>query len=328
MNQTFTLPGQPQMQAEMILASQGPKQKPIYTMRWRYPRIIHGEIMTHRMFSRNARSSRAVPVDTMLNEVRSFPFIPWHWGKNQKGMQASEENHSLVGHITREDAWLFASEDAICTATKFKEAGYHKQLVNRLLEPFSWIDTLVTTTDLDNFLWLRDHKDAEPHLQDLAPLVQKCVEAAKIQPLDEDDWHLPYIDDETACFAADLFGNDVQAGWAWLRKVSSARCAWISYKPFGEVPANGNYEREMKTYEMLLSSDRVHASPLEHQAMPDELTGTTAHYMPVSDENGRFGFRREKVNLWFRPRLHGNLEGYIQNRKLIPGECYRKEIAA
>jgi hypothetical protein len=334
MNQTFTHPGQPQMQAEVILASQGPNQKPLYSIRGRYPRIIHGEIMTHRAFSRNARSSRAVPVKTMLNEVRSAPFIPWHWGMNQKGMQASEENDSLVGRVTREDAWLFASEDAICTATKFMEAGYHKQLANRLLEPFSYIDTLITTTDLDNFLWLRDHKDAEPHLQDFARLVKQAVEAAEIEEIDEGDWHLPYIDDETACFAADEFGNDVEAGWEWLRKVSSARCAWISYKPFGESSADGDYAREMKTYEMLLSSDRVHASPLEHQATPDFLHNSTLKYRPTGSTHmtdaghSKVGFERVFVPEWSCPHLHGNLEGYIQNRKLIPGEYYQAATAA
>ena len=93
-NQVYTHPGQPQMQVEVILASESPyTHKNVYTVRMRYPRPIHGEIMTHRVFSRNARSSRAVPVKTMLNEVRTIPYVPWHWGKNQKGMQAGEEHN-------------------------------------------------------------------------------------------------------------------------------------------------------------------------------------------------------------------------------------------
>src|SRR6056297_4088464 len=96
MNEIYSHPGQPQLQAEVILASAANACPHIYTIRLRYPRPIHGEIMTHRVFSRNARSSRAVPVKTMLNEVRTMPYVPWHWGKNQKGMQASEECNEIV----------------------------------------------------------------------------------------------------------------------------------------------------------------------------------------------------------------------------------------
>lgn len=313
MNKVHTHSDQPQMQAEVILASKHPEmENPLVTMRLRYPRIIHGEIMTHRVFSRNARSSRAVPVKTMLNEVREIPFIPWHWGKNQKGMQAGEEcnepvkigdyfPHEALVTAGPSAAWAAASKKAAKYAEAFMEAGYHKQLANRLLEPFSWIDTLITANQWENFLWLRDHKDAEPHLQDLARLVKQALTEMEVQELKPGEWHLPYITEADKQESLIRFGNQY-SNYKWLAKISAARCARISYKPFD---GDASYERELERYEHLIGSDRVHASPTEHQAMPD-------WYDP--------DFPNTKT--WEAPMLHGNLTGWIQFRKTIPGEFH------
>jgi len=335
MTKIYTHPGQPQMQVEVILASQGPNHKPIYTIRMRYPRPIHGEIMTHRVFGRNARSSRAVPVRTMLLECTSIPYIPWHWGKNQRGMQAEEECNELITvptetggcfDVDRETAWLQARDAAVAVAEGFMNAGYHKQNPNRLLEPFSWIDTLITSTDWDNFLWLRDHKDAEPHLQDLARLVKQAIDEAEIQPLQPGEWHMSYITpmdiqnliicpDEDTERAIDELGCD---GQELLNMVSAARCARISYKPFD---GNAAYRAEFDRYNLLVTSDRVHASPLEHQATPDKHSAFEVSQLintPDGAENSAF----EVVEGWCNPELHGNLDGYIQARKLVPNEVY------
>jgi hypothetical protein len=322
MNQIFTHPDQPQMQAEVILASRNmsaPDDHPLVTIRLRYPRIIHGEIMTHRVFSRNARSSRAVPVRTMLNEVRNTPFIPWHWGKNQKGMQADEECNAPVAldmngggfsdGPSREEAWLWARDQAVAAAAGYMTSGYHKQIPNRLLEPFSWIDTLITSNDWANFLWLRDHKDAEPHLQDLARLVKQALETMDVQELQPGDWHLPYItekdwdklDDRHKDLGLSSSRNHLNKE---LNKISAARCARISYMPFD---GDASYERELERYDLLVSSDRVHASPTEHQATPDEYS---VEYCS-----------------WDHPEFHGNLPGWVQARKLIPNERHTGELS-
>ncbi len=302
---TFCYTEQPQMQAEVILASQGPGLKPIYTIRTRYPRPIHGEVMTHRVFGRNARSSRAVPVRTMLDEVRRIPYVPWHWGKNQRGMQAEEECSELIEldipqvdeitqeldyqtvRLTNEEAWLHARDEAADVAEAFMNAGYHKQNPNRLLEPFSWIDTLITSTEWDNFFWLREHHAAEPHLQDLAHLMDVVMNCSYPDPLEYGEWHLPYITEEEKS----QYSSEV------LLKLSAARCARISYKPFD---GDASIEKELARYNHLVTDERVHASPLEHQAKPDVLT----------------------LAGWKNPHLHGNLNGYIQARKLVPNEVY------
>jgi hypothetical protein len=319
MNQIHTHPGQPEMQVEVILASKTTTgAPPIYTIRMRYPRIIHGEVLTHRVFSRNARSSRAVPVATMLEEIRTRPFVPWHWGKNQRGMQADEECNNLVqmyqdewsdtDEMSREEAWLFLSRNAACAAEAFMTAGYHKQIPNRLLEPFSWMDCLITSTDWRNFLWLRDHKDAEPHLQDLARLVKQAIEEAEPKTLSPQSWHLPYITDEDLAYAAEHYWDDWEKVISFLCKISAARCARISYKPFN---GDASYEAELARYDLLVKSDRVHASPLEHQAMPDSLIEFSTEFEDGSDEVG---------TRWNNPHLHGNFSGWIQFRKTIPGE--------
>lgn len=279
----------------------------IVTFHARYPRIIHGEVMTHRVFSRNARSSRAVPVKTILQEIIDKPFIPWHWGKNQKGMQATEECNEFVKislpfmhdnydyselvyndiNHTRESAWLWARDQAVTAAKGFMDAGYHKQVINRLLEPYSWIDTLITTTDLANFYHLRDHGDAEPHFHDLAKLVRQAVAASVPVKILEGQWHIPFI-------SPDEINLDIEI----KLKLSVARCARISYKPFD---GDGSHERELERYDLLVGSEPLHASPAEHQAMADYI-----------DEWGRFENCDKAGNLG---------RGFMQYRKTLKNEC-------
>jgi hypothetical protein len=318
------------MFAKVILASKPTNgAPPIITIHARSPRIIHGEIMTHRVFSRNARSSRAVPVATMLKEIRETPFVPWHWGKNQKGMQAGGEHNELIGvqkpmavvdfdngpeidywvdGLTREDAWLKARDNAVELAGAFSEAGYHKQIVNRLIEPFSWIDTLITSTSWANFFHLRDHDAAEPHFHDLAMLVREAIAGAEFQTLEPGQWHLPYANwtdtdpvREYLHSALDRPPSPEEYQECY-KKLSVARCARISYKPFD---GDGSIEKELERYEMLVGSSPLHASPAEHQATPDNLIDTG--FLGVTD--------------FANAELAGNLgKGWIQYRKMLPGE--------
>jgi len=315
-----------EMEVEVIEHSCGADWVPdIFTIRMRYPRIIHAEVMTHRVFGRNARSSRAVPIKTMLCEIMDAPFVPWHWGLNQSGMQADEENTADVflndaykyrrgSHISRETAWKFASSHAYHIATAFMNAGYHKQVVNRLLEPFMWIDVLITSTDWNNFLWLRDHKDAEPHLQDLARLVEAAMTNSTPNLLEPGEWHLPYISQEDTAFLMSEDNVHDVGNLEFLQRVSAARCARISYRPFD---GDASYTKELARYDMLVSSDRVHASPLEHQATPDHLILIDG---VMVDEEGETIEELGTAEKWNSPDLHGNLDGWIQFRKLVPNE--------
>ena len=41
-----------------------------------YPRFIHAEIMIHRVFSRNAASSRAIPTEKIIQNIIDDPAMP------------------------------------------------------------------------------------------------------------------------------------------------------------------------------------------------------------------------------------------------------------
>jgi len=288
--------------AKIIADSVSPEDARLTTIHLRYPRFIHSELMTHRVFSRNARSSRAVPVYRMIEEVEQSPVIPIHWGAAQSGMQAYQEcdamveigldyQHSIV--LDREKAWLFARDRAVEVARAFNNAGYHKQVINRLLEPFMHIDTLVSATDWSNFFALRDHHAAEPHIQKLAQVMKVEMDRTTPERLFPGQWHLPYVE------AWELQEYGVETA----RKLSVARCARISYVPFD---GNADIEAEMRRYDLLVGSHPLHASPAEHQASPDS--------------KWTWGESALKEGLWKNPHLHGNLTGWVQFRKTLPGE--------
>lgn len=289
--------------AEIVADSESSYGKRITTMELVYPRFIHAEFMTHRQFSRNASSSRAIPVAKMIEAVRNDPVVPLFWGKNQKGMQAEEECNNAVSvpdvvdkedgtglqwdisDQTREEAWFRARDHAVLMAQSFADADYHKQVVNRLLEPFAHIRVVVTATEWSNFFALRDHPDAEPHIQLLAQKMKLALQSSEPDRLDNGQWHLPYtLPDERR-----LYRNDI------LLKLSVARCARVSYRTHaGLVP---KLEEDLALYDQLVGTIPLHASPAEHQATPVEPSVIPA------------------------PELRSNLVGYIQYRKLLPAEC-------
>ena len=283
--------------AKIITDSASSVGKRLTTLALRYPLVIHAEVMTHRAFSRNARSSRAVPTLTLIRECIDDPFIPLHWGEALPGMQAYTECTNLVGALNSEEAWLEARDHAVRAAQGFYTAGYHKQLVNRLLAPFLHIDTLVTATEWNNFFELRLHHAAEPHMQMLAEAIKKAMDESIPKLLGPGEWHLPYADDEATKEQAMNFGSsrDINSGEI-LRKLSAARCARISYAPFD---GNSSIEAELARYDTLVNSKPMHASPVEHQATPDRC------------------FKEEDCIEWHRPELHGNFVGWKQNRKLL-----------
>ncbi|MGO7308797.1 FAD-dependent thymidylate synthase [Rhizobium ruizarguesonis] len=246
------------------------------TLQLRYPRFIHAEFMTHRVFSRNASSSRAIPVQRLIQDIIDDTARPLHWGKNEPGMQAREEHdspiyiHDREGDVLAEDlthvqAWNFARDQAIAVARAFDEAGYHKQIVNRLLEPFSHINVLVSATDWDNFFQLRDHPDAQPEIQVLAQQIKAAMAESKPNKLYADQWHLPYVaDNDKEVFD---FGLKHNLGLIEVaRKVSVARCARVSYRTHDG--RRTTVEEDVALHDKLVVAEPLHASPAEHQATP------------------------------------------------------------
>lgn len=215
-----------------------------------YPRFIHGELMTHRVFSRNAMSSRAIPVAKMIQQVREAPAMPVHWGANQPGMQASEQ----VDQVYAEELWRDAAEGAADMAERMAALGLHKQVANRILEPFQWMRTIVTSTEWDNFYELRAHPDAQPEFQNLAEMMLVEHETSMPQLLLPGQWHLPYVDEEDS-------PHD-------LRKISAARCARVSYLLHDGTKPDA--AKDLALFDRLAAGVPIHASPLEHQGTPGD----------------------------------------------------------
>lgn len=220
---------------------------PIATLSLIYPRFIHGEFMTHRAFSRNAMSSRAVPVVKMIEQVRIDPAAPIHWGANQPGMQASGEVENIE---LAKSKWTLAAMRAADIAEDMAAMGMHKQVVNRILEPFQWMHTVVTATDWDNFFDLRCHDAAEPNMRALAETIRHALSLST--PIERDQ-HLPYFEDTDYLKVK----NEMEACL-----VSAARCARVSYLNHdGSAPV---IEKDLALAETLKTSK--HASPFEHVA--------------------------------------------------------------
>jgi hypothetical protein len=233
------------------------KGQRLTTLQLRYHRYIHGEFMTHRVFSRNASSSRAIPVKTMLKQVWSDPAIPVHWGANQPGMQARKhlEGFRLWAAKT---AWILAAKLMCVFAWLMVLIGLHKQIANRILEPWQFIHVIVSATDWDNFFLLRDHPDAQPEIRELAREIKYWMDHSTPTELKVGDYHLPYITDEE--FRLNSLEDCV--------KMSTARCARVSYLTHdGKKPSK---EKDIKLHDDLVVAEPIHASPSEHQATPAE----------------------------------------------------------
>lgn len=246
--------------AEVVADSITHYDKRITTMVLTYPRMVHAEFMTHRMFSRNAASSRAIPIKKMIEKVETDPAMPVYWGKNQPGMQAAEE---LQGQ-EREDArqqWLSARDAAVTFAKSLSELGVHKQIANRVLEPFMNITVIVTATEWANFYFQRRHKAAQPEIQALANAMWDAQQASTPAVIYADEWHLPYMTE---------FEKRTLKVWT-LAQCASARCARVSYLNHdGSTPS---IEKDLELFAKLTErtdpSDPGHWSPLEHPATPE-----------------------------------------------------------
>lgn len=307
--------GKSGIEAKVIEQSIAEGYKPLITVQLKYPRIVHSELMTHRVFSRNASSSRAIPVSKIIAQVRNDPAMPVSWGKNQPGMQAREENDSPITipvafssaynswyearggrgdqYLTSAELWWrFCADQAADMAQAMADAGYHKQVVNRLLEPYQYIHVVVTSTEWDNWFALRDHKDADPTIQELARVMAAAIndDMQLLNWVQPGEWHLPYVTEQER----KMF--DI----ATAVKISAARCARVSYMNHDGVPPALHEDLELfnqlatrpyidKRGNVLGDDDPVHMSPTEHQAclLPDP-------------------------NAW-----SGNFNGWFQHRKAL-----------
>lgn len=247
--------------AKVIEDSISPDGVRLTTLELYYPRFIHAELMTHRVLSRNASSSRATPVKVFIEQVRNNPAFFVSVGINKPGMQAREEApQELKDKFEQEWRELGNIVADFCErwGTEYK---LHKQVANRALEPWQHIKVLVTATDWDNFFSLRDHPDAQPEIRELATQMRKAMDKSVITFRSYKDWHLPYVsNEEREHYSGDPF---------LLAKVSAARCARVSY--LNHDNSGPTIAKDLDTFQKLAGGNPIHASPLEHQATPLDI---------------------------------------------------------
>jgi len=311
--------------AKIIADSKNNFSNRITTMVVTMPRFILAEFNTHRMFSRNSASSRAIPFEKMVKSVQENPFIPIAWQKDHKGMQGTE----YLEDKAYKQEWLIAAEEATNSAMALHRLEITKQLCNRLLEPFMWHTVIISATEFSNFFALRcpqyefssnkiyrSWKDlqnsnnniadnsllnrlqsnkgqAEIHMMALAEAMWDAMNESTPKLLKAGEWHIPFAN-----------GEDVP--YDMLLKLATARCARISYTVVGEEDKKPNYENDIKLHDRLAASG--HWSPFEHcaQAMEEEDTLTNATY-PGQDCKYPDGWS-------------GNFRGFIQYRKTFNNE--------
>ena len=287
--------------AKVLADSVNPWGDRLTTFELIYPRCIHSEIMTHRLFSRNAASSRAIPLEKSIKAIQDTPYIPFHWGKNQSGMQAYEELEGWERDHCRWE-WFKVAKTAVDAAHHMGRAGLHKQIANRVLEPFMFISVVLSTTSFRHFELLRNHEAAEPHLQHLAKLMVSARSESLPEALKPGEWHLPLIYDE----------DRSKLNLSDLKKVSAARCAAVSYVRHNEVR---DYEKDFALYERLTTGG--HLSPLEHLATPSAILRRDCFPLLAARPGPT----------WIQVKAEGNFKGWKQHRKefeteFVPDEPY------
>lgn len=302
--------------AKVVADSISESGQRITTFELEYMRFLHSEIMTHRMLSKNCSSSRAIPIEKMLGLIENNMAVPVYFGKNQSGMKAVEEvEYKTVALNLWKTGYTKIKEvvDALTTL------GLHKQIANRLTEPFQMMKVVVTATEWDNFFNLRIDKDAQPELVLLADKMYNAMQGSTPKTLKHGQWHLPYVDvaiadkkhevgkseNDQYYFLADGVGIDLYSAI----KLSVASCAAVSYRTEGMTMNKAD-----KIYHMLINAENVHSSPFEHVAMPMKdscVQDMVNNKPPTGWEKGVTNMRRDGKF------CSGNFTGWIQYRHLL-----------
>ena len=247
----------------------------LYTFELEYPRFIHSEFMTHRVFGRNASSSRAVPVEKTIQNIVKYPWAPLHVYKNCKGMQGKE----LVSDAEYDrfcEHWEDAAFEAIKIAHKMVDMGIHKQHINRILEPFTKIKVIVTATEWDNFFKLRLSPDADPEIQDLAKAIKLAMDNAT---------DYIYVNALGGCTLPYVNIDEIEAieDRRMLKLISAARCARVSYLNHdGSAP---DILKDLKLAKHLIENG--HMTPFEHQCR-SILEGDAFYYNLRNFQSARY----------------------------------------
>jgi len=323
---------------KILADSISPAGHRLTTFECTFPRIVLAEVNTHKMLSKNSASSRAIPVGDRIAAIRADPFVPEQFGKNRSGMQATETLDDDASADARM-IWANAMHNSLANAGFLAELEVHKQLANRLLEPFAWHTAIISGTDWENFYGLRVHPAAQGEFSKFARTMKELHADTTPNPVNYGEWHAPLVLGDP-----ELDGWNLQVGgasWRDIAHISAGRCARVSFEKHGLKEPAKDIDRAQK----LISNG--HLSPLEHPARPMapwELESFKQYEFEIDDGEGRriirsncnlatFVYRRDvgiypkHLKVWGlggkERQVHycGNYNGWVQLRKLIPGEA-------
>lgn len=234
----------------------------VTTMEVKFHRFLLSEVNTHRVFSRNTSSSRAIPYRKMRQSVIDNPAIPISWPQEQKGMQGGDE---IEDAIKAENLWLSSRDIVIAFADSLHEQGVHKSVCNRLLEPYQYVTSIITATDFQNFFHQRMSRLAQPEIRWLAEAMFHAYSESIPLVIKEGGWHIPYITQED--------WDDVESyreppmEMSLIRQISAARCARVSYLTHD---GKRSIDEDLALFSRLVKASPPHWSPLEHVATPNQ----------------------------------------------------------
>jgi thymidylate synthase ThyX len=312
--------------AKIICDSISETGKRLTTFEITFPRIVLAEFNTHRMLSRNSASSRAVPLNKQLKKIEENPFIPEVFPINAKGMQPEKYLKSGdLGYNECKQIWLDARHNAIGSAIKLGQYNdVHKQIANRLLEPFMWHTVIVTATEWDNFFKLRCDENAQYEIRRIADLMYdeyyglKSYAEQRRRPkeLKVNEWHLPFISGEDEIQICNYLQSyeKSEAFIDLLKKISVARCARVSYLTHD---GKRDIEKDLELFERLRTSG--HWSPFEHIATP-YFDDAGAMFTGSVDEPESHIFNKLQDNYRYMNIRSGNFIGWKQYRKEFKDE--------
>lgn len=300
--------------ARVLADSISPEGIRLTTMEVTMPRIVLAEGNTHKIISKNSASSRAIPVKKKNEAIKNNPFIPEAFGKNKAGMSADEDLSQDENQLAIA-CWNKAMQNAIDSAEYLGTIlKAHKQLANRLTEPFSWQTCILSATEWDNWDNLRDHPAAQPEIKYTAQAMKKARQESTPKELKYGDWHLPLTSGGNVPELGDSISLEDKI------KICVGRVARVSYMTHdGEI----NTQKDIKLYYDLLSDG--HMSPFEHCARPyspeewlvvQELKDVLSGSKNIPD--------LFKSSLMNQLEFQGNFRGWVQHRKLLPNEFIYK----
>lgn len=326
---------------------------PLITFEYEAYRGILAELNTHGMLCKNAESSRAVPIKKRIEQIRTNPYVPIHWGSNQAGMVAGEEiDHAVyfndlfwnlvkqgksgdlaesISTICREDAWKYSAKIVADLMQAWDNAGYHKQIVNRIGEGFTTVKGVITATEWSNFWHLRRAPDADPAIKELADCMwkAKCEVEDKglVEVLKPGEWHTPYYGDgywkpsgnQGTFNGFEFFDiDDHRTPLTVALKTSAVACGQVSFRKL-----DTSEETVERVWKRLMEGETIHASVTQHQGTP---MGKYVYDSPVSTWEELFSEKGvshidKEGEFWSAQFKH-----WIMFRKTLPNEVCNQYV--